>query len=135
MSTALQRLRRWLNLERLRNRILAMGVVALFVASATGMAAKPAETVSWSNGFPSGEHYNLTVHGRKDGFACDGSAGGGSVFVPEYGASQIDFVQNRRSTVGEMMVHDACGTFDGDSALVQLPAGEYQVYTRILAKP
>jgi hypothetical protein len=34
-----------------------------------------------------------------------------------------------------LLVRDACGGFDGDAAQVQLPAGEYQVYARILAKP
>lgn len=107
----------------------------LALSAATVYAAKPAATAEWSNGFPSGEHWNLNIHGKKAGFSCDGSAGGGSVFVPEYGAAQIDIVQNRRSAVENLTVHDACGGFDGDSALVQLPAGEYQVYARILAKP
>lgn len=122
-------------LEQKPQRLAAALVAALFVGSATALAGKPADVVTWSNGFPSGEHYNLNIHGKKDGFACDGSAGGGSVFVPESGQAQIDFVQNRKSSVSELTVHDSCGGFDGDSALVQLPAGEYQVYARILAKP
>lgn len=115
---------------------IAWGFGLLLALSATTVyAAKPAAVVEWSNGFPSGEHYNLNIHGKKDGFSCDGSGGGGSVFVPERGASQIDFIQNKRSQVSNLTIRDACGTFDGDSAQVQLPAGEYQVYARILAKP
>lgn len=111
-------------------------VVGTFVVASGGvLAGKPAAVTEWSNGFPSGEHYNLNIHGKKDGFACDGSAGGGSLFVPEYGDSQIDFVQNRKSSVDGLLIHDTCGGFDGDSAVVQLPSGEYQVYARILAKP
>jgi len=100
-----------------------------------GMAGKPVDVVMWSNGFPSGPHYNLNIHGKHDDYNCDSTSGGGSVFVPEYGDSEIDFVQNKRSSVSELVVHDKCAGFDDDPALVQLPAGEYQVYARILAKP
>lgn len=117
------------------HRTLATTVALLLLAAGGALAAKPAPVASWSNGFPSGDHHNLNIHGKKDGFACDGSSGGGSVFVPEYGDAEIQMVQNKRSSVSELTVHDACGTFDGDAALVQLPAGEYQVYARILAKP
>ena len=117
-------------------RAISVFAAMLMIASTTTVfAGKPAAVVEWSNGFPSGEHYNLNIHGKKDGYACDPAGGGGSLFVPEYGAAQIDFVQNKRSGVSELTVHDKCGGFDGDSALVQLPAGEYQVYARILAKP
>jgi hypothetical protein len=97
--------------------------------------AKPQEVVEWSNGFPSGTHFNLNIHGKKEGFNCDSKSGGGSVFVPEYGDSQINYLQNKKSSVSELTALDACGSFDGDPALVQLPKGEYQVYARILAKP
>lgn len=109
---------------------VALALIALPVQS-----AKPTEVVAWSNGFPSGEHYNLNLHGKKEGYACETEPWGGSVFVPEYGSAAIDIVQNKRSDVSNLTVHDACGTFDGDGALVQLPAGEYQVYARIVAKP
>lgn len=113
------------------------GLTAAFTAmmAGQGSAGKPVDVVMWSNGFPSGSHFNLNIHGKKDGYNCDPTSGGGSVFVPEYGDSEIDFVQNKKSSVTELTVHDKCGTFDGDPALVQLPAGEYQVYARILAKP
>lgn len=98
--------------------------------------AKPVEIIQWSNGFPSGPHFNLNIHGKKADYLCDPAAGGGSVFVPEYGTDEIDLVQNKKSSVGELVAHDPCGrAFDGDPVLVQLPAGEYQVYARILAKP
>ncbi|MGQ0534970.1 MAG: hypothetical protein ACT4PT_02745 [Methanobacteriota archaeon] len=114
----------------------AIALATVLVASATFVgAAKPADVVAWSNGFPSGEHYNLNIHGKKEGFACDPASGGASIFVPEYGVAEIDIVQNRKSAVTGLATRDACGTFDGDPAVVQLPAGEYQVYARILAKP
>jgi len=121
----------------MKQRTLAAGLTAAVtvIMSSQAMADKPVEVVMWSNGFPSGEHFNLNIHGKRNEYNCDPTSGGGSVFVPEYGDSEIDFVQNKRSSVSELIVHDKCGTFDGDPALVQLPAGEYQVYARILAKP
>ncbi|MDT8386625.1 MAG: hypothetical protein RQ736_03880 [Thiogranum sp.] len=121
----------------MKRRMLVAGVTAAVTAvlSSQALAEKPVEVVMWSNGFPSGEHFNLNIHGKKDDYNCDPAADGGSVFVPEYGDSEIDIIQNKRSSITGLTVHDKCGGFDGDAALVQLPAGEYQVYARILAKP
>ena len=121
----------------MNKRTLAAGLTAsiTMMMAGKGLADKPVEVVMWSNGFPSGEHFNLNIHGKKDEYNCDPTSGGGSVFVPEYGDSEIDIVQNKRSSMTELTVLDKCGGFDGDPALVQLPAGEYQVYARILAKP
>lgn len=121
----------------MKTRTLAAVVTAAFTVlmAGKGLADKPVDVVMWSNGYPSGPHFNLNIHGKKDDYNCDPTSGGGSVFVPEYGDSEIDFVQNRKSSVTELTVHDKCGSFDGDPALVQLPKGEYQVYARILAKP
>jgi len=116
-------------------RMSALALAGLLVAVGFAEGAKPVPVVQWSNGFPSGAHFNLNIHGKGENFACDPSSNGGSVFVPEYGAAQIDIVQNKRASLTNLTVRDACGTFDGDPALVQLPAGEYQVYARILAKP
>lgn len=118
-------------------RTLTIILTGIFTATLAGkgLADKPVDVVMWSNGFPSGPHFNLNIHGKKDGYICDPTSGGGSVFVPEYGDSQINFVQNKKSSITDLTVHDNCGTFDGDPALVQLPKGEYQVYARILAKP
>lgn len=96
---------------------------------------KPPEVVNWSNGFPSGEHYNLNIHGKKSNFICDATSGGGSIFVPEYGQAEIQLIQNRKSSITGMYVIDPCSFSMQDPAKIQLPYGEYQVYTRILAKP
>lgn len=119
-------------------RVLLAVLVALGISFSAGgnvLAAKPQAVLEWSNGFPSGEHFNLNIHGKKASYTCDGSAGGGSVFVPEYGTSDIEFIQNKKAGIDGLQVLDACGTFDGDAAQVQLPSGEYQVYARILGKP
>src|SRR3989338_7869688 len=99
------------------------------------VTAKPAPVIAWSNGFPSGEHYNLNIHGKKSGFSCDGSPGGSSIFVPEYGQSLIQFIQNKKSSLTTLNVIDPCSFSASDPAKIQLPTGEYQVYARILAKP
>jgi hypothetical protein len=121
----------------MNKRALALILTATFtmMMAGKGLAGKPVDVVMWSNGFPSGPHFNLNIHGKMDDYHCDPTSGGSSVFVPEYGDSEIDFIQNKHSFVTDLVVHDKCGTFDGDPALVQLPAGEYQVYARILAKP
>jgi len=98
-------------------------------------SGKPSNVISWSNGFPSGEHFNLNIHGKKDGFICDSSSGGSSVFVSEYGQSEIQLIQNKKSSVDYLNVIDKCSFSESDPAKVQLPSGEYQVYARILAKP
>jgi len=96
---------------------------------------KPADVIAWSNGFPSGEHFNLNIHGKKADYTCNASSGGGSIFVNEYGQSLIQFIQNRKSGIAALSVIDPCSMSANDPAKIQLPYGEYQVYARILAKP
>lgn len=114
-------------------------VIAVFVLGgifgSSALAAKPLQVIQWSNGFPSGEHYNLNIHGKNADYICDSNSGGNSVFVPEYGNSSIQLIQNRKSSVSNLTVIDSCSFESDDPAKVQLPSGEYQVYARILAKP
>lgn len=101
----------------------------------TDSGGKPSNVVLWSNGFPSGEHYNLNIHGKIEGFSCDPTGGGSSIFVSEYGQSEIQLIQNKKSSVDYFNVIDRCSFSPSDPAKIQLPSGEYQVYARILAKP
>ena len=85
--------------------------------------------ISWSNGFPSGNHTNINIHGKKLDFNCDndgklGAAFGKSVFVPidtqaARDANQdpnidddiigdINFVSNKRSKIVNGVVRDPC---------------------------
>lgn len=86
--------------------------------------------ISWSNGFPSGNHTNINIHGKKLNFNCDndgklGAAFGKSVFVPidtqaARDANQapteisndtigdINFVSNKRSKIVNGVVRDPC---------------------------
>ncbi len=87
--------------------------------------------ISWSNGFPSGPHSNINIHGKKLTFNCDNDGKGknaefgGNVFVPlnttaARDANQaptmidnatigdINFVSNKRSTIEHAIVRDPC---------------------------
>jgi len=116
----------------------AVFAVACAMPWSAVLAAKSMDVIARSNGFPSGEHFNLNIHGKGDGFVCDPASGGGSVFVPEYGTSTISYVSNKRSLLAELTALDSCGeAFDQDPALVQLPyeSQGYYVFARILGKP
>ena len=136
--------------------VTALALVALLVSTTAVMAAKPQKSgsgkdvIALSNGFPSGQHFNLNIHGKNpETFVCDATPGGKSVFVAEYGASTIQYVSNKKASVYDLTVLDPCAMPDpyGDGvAKVQLPykvmvddtptpAGGYYVFARILGKP
>jgi hypothetical protein len=136
--------------------VTALTLVALLVGASVVMAAKPQnsgsgkDVIALSNGFPSGQHFNLNIHGKDpETFVCDATPGGKSVFVAEYGASTIQYVSNKKASMYDLTVLDPCAMPDpyGDGvAKVQLPykvlvddtptpAGGYYVFARILAKP
>lgn len=101
------------------------------------MAAKPESVIEFSNGYPSGPHYNLNIHGKSD-FVCDSSEGGHSVFISEYGDSTITYITNKKSSVTALVALDKCAEdFDGDPVKVQLPYEPkgYYVFATTKAKP
>ncbi len=131
-------------------------VMALVFGASAVMAAKPQnagkdgimDVIEKSNGFPSGPHFNLNIHGKKDSFVGDlESTGGHSVFTLEYSSldneskpipEHIQYVSNKKSDATELTVLDKyTEAFDKDPALVQLPREPegYYVFARILAKP
>jgi len=127
-------------------------VVALALATSPAMAGKPQEVIPRSNGFPSGQHFNMNIHG-KSWDTCNATPGedgtyGKSIFIPEYGSATIEYISNKRASLYDLTVLDPCGGFDGanDVAQVQLPykvmvdgvptdAGGYYVFARIHGKP
>lgn len=120
-------------------------VVALVVGVSAAVAAKPQDAgnkgmdvIAKSNGFPSGPHFNLNIHG-KDWDTCQATCDGGSIFIPEYGDAVIQYVTNKKSKVGNLTVLDCCAGFDGpnDVAKVQLPYEPegFYVFARIKGKP
>jgi len=127
--------------------VLLLSVVGIFGFNDNNdaYAKKPQSVIDWSNGFPSGEHSTMNIHGKKADYNCDNSLQGvepygSSVFVPIEGESEIDIVSNKRSSVTHGYTIDPCAAPFGqepvpDAALYQLPYGEHQVYWRILGKP
>lgn len=118
-------------------------VTPIFFGS-LALAAKPdgsgdsKDIIAKSNGFPSGEHFNLNLHGKKADYDGDPDPGGNSVFILEYGSSTIEYITNRKSSVTELTAIDPLAeAFDNDSAQVQIPyeAQGYYVFGRILGKP
>ena len=111
-----------------------------------GVPGKTKAVQDISNGFPSGPHLTLNMHGRILGWGgCQDVTGGdplgGNINIPIYDEGSITFVSNKKSSVTGMTVWDNCtenvNVSDTDPALVQLPKNEdgWYVYVRILAKP
>ena len=123
-------------------------VVAMMAVSPV-LAAKPdgsngtKDVIAKSNGFPSGEHYNLNIHGKKADYVGNSTPGGNSVFILEYNSveypqSTIEYITNKNASLETLTVLDPLAeAFDGDPAKVQLPyeADGYFVFGRILGKP
>jgi hypothetical protein len=129
-------------------------VTAMILGTSLAMAAKPdgsngtKDVIAKSNGFPSGEHFNLNIHGKKADYAGDPTPSGNSVFILEYSLSDpqtsdpipehIQYVSNKKASLKTLTVLDPLAeAFDGDPAKVQLPyeADGYYVFGRILGKP
>lgn len=139
----------------MRNKLVIILLVGVFVFGLFNFvqAAKPLDVIEMSNGFPSGLHFNLNVHGKDDNYNCQQSTGGKSVFIPLYGTTFIQYVSNKKSSNTQLMVIDSCSNDflnppDDDPIKVFLPekvqpdellspisANGYYVYGRILAKP
>jgi len=129
--------------------LMAVMLATLLVGNSVAMAAKPdgsdgtKDVIARSNGFPSGEHHNLNIHGKKADYIGDPTPGGKSVFILEYNTeeyptSTIQYVTNKKASLDTLTVLDPLAEpFDDDPAKVQLPyeAEGYYVFGRILAKP
>lgn len=124
-------------------------ITCLFAISA--FAVKPGQDVN-PNGFPSGNHYTVNLHGKKLDFQCPGPefdehgdpVYGGSIFIPEDGQGIQIIMESgsakgkKAATLTDFGVKDPCtADFDGDAAVLQIPPNEkgYRVYGRALAKP
>jgi hypothetical protein len=121
----------------------------LFMANQAG-ATKPGHDTN-PNGFPSGEHYNLNMIGKKAEFNCPeqkydelgNPIYGNVIFIPENGEDIRILMESgkgkKAEAITELRVTDNCtGTFDNNNeAIMQLPKNEngYRVYARALATP
>ena len=112
-------------------------------------AAKPQENgagkdvIKLSNGYPSGEHENLNVHGKKLNWDGDCTPGGKSINVPLYTTGlddqTIQILSNKKSSQADLTAIDPCSEqFDNDPAKVQLPYVDelgYYVFARSAGTP
>lgn len=123
--------------------------ILLSLVGTPALATMPANDVN-PNGFPSGEHYNLNIIGKKAEFTCPAQEYdelgnpmyGNVVFVPENGQDIQILMQSgkgaKAAPISTLQVIDPCApAFDLDAALLQLPKHDagYDVYARALAKP
>ena len=132
---------------------LVFGVFSMAQAAKPQLSGSGKDVIAISNGFPSGLHFNLNIHGKDDNYNCNQSSGGNSVFIPQYGPSEIQYVSNKKSNITQLMVIDSCSNDflyppDDDPIKVFLPpkvqpdelqpaidSEGYYVFGRILAKP
>ena len=134
-----------------------IAVLSLVFGASAVMAAKPQnagknnnDVIAKSNGFPSGPHFNLNIHGKDPAnFSGDSTSdGGGSVFISEYtfdpntGDPIPETIRYRSDKRGatELTVHDAYSEAfapEYDPIEVELPYEQegYYVFARILGKP
>ena len=99
--------------------------------------------------FRCGEHYNLNILGKKDGYTCEQQVDelgnpvyGNVVFVPLNGNNIKIQMQSgagkKAAEITNFQVIDPCtASMDGDPAIVQIPKNDhgYRVYARALGKP
>lgn len=119
--------------------------VAILFFATSAFAEKPGPVIDKSNGFPSGEHYNLNIIGKKHGFSpqqeqLDGDTGYGNVvFVPESGEGAIYMESGKGKKFEDILQLRVLDNWagDADGARIQLPKNEagYRVYARALGKP
>jgi hypothetical protein len=134
-------------MKKCTGRVLSMFLLLSLVVTPAS-ATKPGEEVN-PNGFPSGEHHNLNIIGKKADFTCPeqeydelgNPIYGNVIFVPENGQGIEIFMQSgkgkKAADIPTLQVIDPCSVFDGNEAVLQLPKHEagYDVYARALAKP
>lgn len=138
--------------------VTALTLVALLVGATAVMAAKPQnpgsgkDVIALSNGFPSGPHETLNIHGKKADYqciecvpcaTCEPPVQCNVVNIPEYTTEDvtISYVSGRKVKIDELTVFDSCAGFDPpgqeDGAEVWLPYEPegYWVFARALGKP
>jgi hypothetical protein len=120
--------------------VLVLVLTSLFFVT-TALAGRGEK----GNGFPCGEHYNLNLISKKDGFTCPEESTQNVIFIPVDNADiepiQIYMESGKKKDIDnytEFKVTDSCaGLEEGDtSASLVLPANQegYAVYARAVGK-
>jgi hypothetical protein len=135
---------------------LCLGGFVLALCSSAN-AGKPVDDngIPFGNGFPSGEHYNLIIHGKKAEFQCPDAEfdpiTGEQIFGNVINIPRVDdglpieiFMESGRkgpkgkTDASTLEVTDWCSkSFDGSGASLRLPKNDagYAVYARVTGKP
>ena len=112
-------------MKKYTGKILSTFLLLLLVVTPAS-ATKPGEDVN-PNGFPSGEHYNLNIIGKKAEFTCPEQeydefgdpVYGNVIFVPENGQGIEIFMQSgkgkKAADIPTLQVIDPCSGFDGNT--------------------
>ena len=128
--------------------ILLGGIFAIsFGDEMIAFAAKPVDVIEKSNGYPSGAHHNLNVHGTDPANPpdCIYEPDSNSVWVAnaddptnpgdERDENTIQYFSNKKkNSSGDFEVRDPCSEpLDGDAAIVRIPYDTqgYYVYARV----
>jgi len=87
---------------------MLVGTLILWISPA--MAGQPQGVIINGNGYPSGPHFNLNVHGKNPGTFLyeEGLSGLKSVFIDEYGELTTQYVTNKKSNITGLMVQEPC---------------------------
>jgi hypothetical protein len=110
--------------------LLALVITSLFFVT-TALAGRGNK----GNGFPCGEHYNLNLISKKDGFTCPEEPTENVIYIPTDEEIQI-FIESgkKKDMYTDFIVTDWCaGLEEGDtSASLVLPTNQdvYHVYAR-----
>lgn len=134
---------------------LVLSVVVLVAGVLPATAAKPANVITTSNGFPSGMHFNLNLHGALEPISFDDAGStGNSAWIPLYDDAIIQYISNKKAAWTTLQVQDPNGFpengEDVGQVQVLLPSKveietdtgteiktveSYRVYARSLGKP
>jgi len=128
--------------------LIVLFASSLFFAT-TAFSVKPGEEVN-PNGFPCGEHYNLNLISKKEGFNCpdnstnDETAAQNVIFIPVDNTDEIQiYMQSGKKKeienyYTEFKVTDGCAGFEAgnSSASLVLPTHQegYAVFARAVGK-
>jgi hypothetical protein len=144
---------KWVTKVAIITLVISMMIVSPVLAAKPDGSNGSKDVIAKSNGFPSGMHFNLNIHGRDLSLdtPCTHEAGGNSVFIELYGDSTIQYQSDKKGNATELTVTDPCASDDG-LVSIKIPAkvnvtddltgvtetvavAGYTVYGRILGTP
>jgi len=115
--------------------LVVLALICLFFAT-TALAGRGLK----GNGFPCGEHYNLNLISKKDGFTCPEESTQNVIYIPADNDPNLEKIQifiesgkkKDMDIYADFIVTDWCAGFGDLDAYLKLPANQegYAVYAR-----